>query len=281
MTALFNQPQKSTMFSPDVDYNTETVEGRIGGLLGTDSAGNYANPVVRQAQDRQEQAFHSRGLRNSSMAVQGGTEAAISKAIEIASPDARTTYDNRRSNLDQMHASRSNYQQAAQTIATNFQRQVDTINASNMTPDDKSVAIAQLQAMRDGEMVFQNSLFSRVPGWQQEWLAPAVPDYNGQGVDVSRVTNTDMLANIAQDPASSAEYRARAQERLYQLQTAGGGTRADGSTMIGGASASQQEAAEYAAYRATGGPLPFEQWMEQRRAQAAAQAAMPWSGPLN
>ena len=68
----------------------QTVEGRMNNLLATDANGNYTNQVIRQAVDRANQAFAARGLLNSSMAAQAGQEAAISKATEIASADAKT-----------------------------------------------------------------------------------------------------------------------------------------------------------------------------------------------
>jgi len=78
----------------------ETIEGRLGGLLGTDQFGNYTNQVVRQASERAMQAFAGRGLLNSSMAVQAAQEAAIAKAIEIAGPDAKTFFEQGRANQD-------------------------------------------------------------------------------------------------------------------------------------------------------------------------------------
>lgn len=265
MTALFQQQPKSTMFAPQGDLSPDTVSGQLaGGILATDGAGNYTNPVVRQAVDRQEQAFNARGLRNTSMAVQGGTEAAISKAIEIAGPDAQSNFDRRTRYLD-----------AVASVGQNYQRMLDTINASQMTPEDKSVAIAQAAAVRDGEMAFQNNLYSKVPGWQQGWLAPAVPSYGGAGVDVSRVTNMDMLANIANDPANPQDQRDAAMERLRALQISG-----TGMTATGMDAPDQQEAAEYAAYRASGGPLTIEQWLSQRRHPKNGGAA-GMMGPLN
>ncbi|UOF76802.1 hypothetical protein [Caudoviricetes sp.] len=83
-----------------IDYGTETIEGRIGNLLGMDSSGNYANPVVRQAAENALKAFNARGLLNSSMAQQAAYQAAIAKAIEIAGPDAQTYFSQGRANQD-------------------------------------------------------------------------------------------------------------------------------------------------------------------------------------
>lgn len=244
--AYFNQP---TMFSPitnsQVDFDKETVEGRIGNILKTDSRGNYTNNVVRQSQDRQSQAFNARGLLNSSMAMQAGQEAAISKAIDIATPDAKTYYDNRRSNVDannsfamkeieQGFTSRQDYQKAAQNVSSNFQRQMDTINASNMTPEDKNVAIAQAQAMRDGELAYVNNLYSRMPAWSNDWLSAATPM---AGMDLNTVTNQDTLSTIANDPGQSQATRDQALQRLQALRggaaAGGGGGTIGGGGMIG------------------------------------------------
>lgn len=67
-----------------VDAPTETIEGRITGLLDAN------NPVIKQAGNRAMQQFAARGLLDSSMAIQAANEAMTAKAIEIAGPDAAT-----------------------------------------------------------------------------------------------------------------------------------------------------------------------------------------------
>jgi hypothetical protein len=258
-------------FHPGAVEPLETVQGQLGDILKTDERGNYLNPVVQQSQTRQHQLFNARGLLNSSMAMQAGGEAAISKATEIAGADARTHFENRRANEDaalrqgmendnREFTVRQDYQRAVQTVGNSFQRQIDTINASNMTSADKGIAIQQAAAARDGEIAFQNNLFSRMPAWQQEWLSPAIPNYNGGGIDVSAVTNQDTLANIANDPAQPQALRQQATERLRQIQT----DPAMQAGMVGGAAAGPDAAGAndpmYAAYRARGGTLPYEQW---------------------
>lgn len=243
-----------------MDPRNETIEGRVNGLLETDANGNYINPVIQQAVNRQLQSANARGLLNSSMAIQAAQEAAFSKAIEIAGPDAQRYYDNRRANVntgnqfaadeigqqyvqenkatdqkntlerdaiqnqqqqenkatDQEFTLRQDYQKAVANVSSNYQRQIDTINASNMTPEDKSVAIAQATQMRDGEIAYQNNVFSKMPGWKTEWAAFAVPT---EGMDIAAVSNIDMLANIANDPAQPPERRDAARQRMAQLQT--------------------------------------------------------------
>ena len=221
----------------DVDYNNDTVEGRIGNLLQRDERGDYTHDLVRQAVDRQNQKFNSRGLLNSSMAQQAGQEAAISKAIEIAGPDAATYAAASAKRLDrefqektrldeQDFQLRGDYQKAVSDVNTNFQKMVDTINSSQMTPEDKSVAVAQAQSVRDGELAYQNNLYSNMPRWKNEWLALAVPV---EGVDIAAINNRDTLSNIANDPAQTAERRQAARDRL-----ASGGATGQGSNFAPG-----------------------------------------------
>lgn len=79
---------------------TETIEGRIGNLLARDEQGNYTNGVLRQAAEGAMAQFAGRGLLNSSMATEAATQAAMSKAIEIAGPDAQTYFSQGRANQD-------------------------------------------------------------------------------------------------------------------------------------------------------------------------------------
>ena len=86
--------------SRDVVPGQETIEGRLGNLLGMDASGNYTNGVIRQASENAMAQFAGRGLLNSSMATEAATQAAMSKAIEIAGPDAQTYFSQGRANQD-------------------------------------------------------------------------------------------------------------------------------------------------------------------------------------
>lgn len=83
-----------------VDSGTETIEGRVQNLLRTDASGNYTNPLIQQAVEGALKQFSGRGLLNSSMASQAAYQAAMSKAIEIAGPDAQTYFSQGRANQD-------------------------------------------------------------------------------------------------------------------------------------------------------------------------------------
>jgi len=272
-------------YKPDlqrtVNAPTETIEGRINNLMATDAAGNYTNPVVRQAVDRVNQQFNARGLRNSSMAAQAAQEAAISKAIEIAGPDAERYFQQGRANQDarnvfardetqqgyternkvaewnqdwkmqerriastewlqkddqerriastewlqkddqafrsealnreQSFTLRRNYVEAVDRVNGRYSTNVDNINQSNMTQEEKTAAIQNAASVRDGDLTYYNNLFAR------EWLALAVPVGD---MDVSKINNVDTLSNLANDPAQPESVRAAARTRLAQLRAA-------------------------------------------------------------
>jgi hypothetical protein len=65
-----------------VDPRTETVSGQLDSILAKDS------PYLQQARARGERVLAGRGLINSTMAGSAGEDAAISAALNIATPDA-------------------------------------------------------------------------------------------------------------------------------------------------------------------------------------------------
>lgn len=64
--------------------SNETVRGQLDGILSSDS------PLLAQARARAAEQMQSRGLLNSSMALQAGEGAVLDKALQIATPDAAT-----------------------------------------------------------------------------------------------------------------------------------------------------------------------------------------------
>ena len=133
----------ATTFNPtlrDVDYSRETIQGRLGNLLGTDAHGNYTNSVVRQAADKAMEQFASRGLLNSSMAAQAAQEAAIAKAIEIAGPDAQTYFSQGRANQD------------AQNVFTRDRQQ----NAFDQAKLDRTMALDWAKLQQDDKHFYDN-----------------------------------------------------------------------------------------------------------------------------
>ena len=77
----------------NVDPN-QTVQAQITGLLMANS------PLLRQAQAQARQQAASRGLMNSSMAVQAGQQAVLNAALPIAQADAATYANAARYNAD-------------------------------------------------------------------------------------------------------------------------------------------------------------------------------------
>lgn len=67
-----------------VDQETETVAGQLRRVLSEDS------PVLQQAKARAMQQANARGLSNSSIASTGALDSVISRALDIATPDAGT-----------------------------------------------------------------------------------------------------------------------------------------------------------------------------------------------
>ena len=86
-----------------IDAATETIEGRVQNLLAVDAQGNYKNAMVQQAREAAERQFAGRGLLNSSIAQEAAMQAAISKAIEIAGPDAQAYFSQGRANQDTLN----------------------------------------------------------------------------------------------------------------------------------------------------------------------------------
>lgn len=116
-------------FNSQVDAASETIEGRLKSLLDPNNA------VIRQAGDQARMAFASRGLLNSSMSEQAAMEAMVSKAIDIAGPDAQRYFQNRMNNVDWQNKFAQDQQQqsyALQNMAVQHQynRDLATLNNS-------------------------------------------------------------------------------------------------------------------------------------------------------
>ena len=88
------EPVKSTPLL--LDTKTDTVEGRIGGLLQ-----DPTHPLNVQAQTFGNQMANKRGLLNSSIAVSAAQDAMYKNLYPIAAHDASTSYDAKRTNSAQ------------------------------------------------------------------------------------------------------------------------------------------------------------------------------------
>lgn len=80
------EPRTANTYTPTTQTvnPNQTVSGQVTDLLKAD------NPLMQTARGQAAQAANSRGLLNSSMAVQAGEQAAINSALPIASQDAQT-----------------------------------------------------------------------------------------------------------------------------------------------------------------------------------------------
>lgn len=96
----------------NVDGN-QTVRGQINSLINEDS------PLMQQAATRAKQEAASRGLINSSLAVQAGQAALYDKALPIAQSDANTYAQSAKSNQDATN-SFSQFNANAQNQASQF-----------------------------------------------------------------------------------------------------------------------------------------------------------------
>lgn len=194
-------------FNSQVDYDKETIEGRITGIL------DSKNPLVRQAGERVMGQFAQRGIPNSSMAIEAANEAMISKAIEIAGPDAQRYYTNRRENVDwnnkfaqqdqshqydlenqkvnaninqetyaknsdvsQKNTLQQNYLQYVAQANDVMSKSIQAIQGADMSPDAKTSQIAEIQMVFSNAMTTYKETFSHMPGWKDEWaaLAPTI-----------------------------------------------------------------------------------------------------------
>lgn len=105
--------EKSTGYEPEkltIDPKTQTVEGRVGELIKTDS------PFITDARTRAAQGMNSRGLINSSMALGEGEKAAYSAALPIATTDVQNSLTVAGRNQEAVNQSRQLGAQAENTM---------------------------------------------------------------------------------------------------------------------------------------------------------------------
>lgn len=157
------QPYSGTAYQPDmiskVVAGNETIEGRLERLLSKD------NPVMQQAANQARMSFASRGLLNSSMGEQAALEALISKAIEIAGPDAQRYFQNRLNNVEWTNRFAQDYQQQQYTLQNmavqhQYNMELTSLNSSlgqAQTNDSQGFALRQnyLQSISQANNVYQ------------------------------------------------------------------------------------------------------------------------------
>lgn len=116
--AVTASPGQSVMF-PTVNPLTDTVEGRIQGILAAD------NPMTQMVRTRAAQEANKRGVVNTSMATQAGEAAVLQNAIQIATPDA-STYSAQR--LASQQEGNANWRQGQQLQSQEY---IAKLNAQN------------------------------------------------------------------------------------------------------------------------------------------------------
>jgi hypothetical protein len=79
-------PMKANTYDPTLQgvQSNQTVSGQVNDLLKAD------NPLMQTARNQANEAANSKGLLNSSMAVQAGEQAVLNSALPIAGADAST-----------------------------------------------------------------------------------------------------------------------------------------------------------------------------------------------
>jgi hypothetical protein len=194
--ALPIQSQYAPNFNSIMNDETDTIEGRMQRILAENG------PLIRQTGERVMQQFTDRGLLNSSMAQQAAQEAMISKAIDIAGPDAERYFQNRWKNTDwnnkfamneqmfnydlqkqetqnefatdqnsqqQSMAMQTNYQSAISNIDNLYKQQTLAVQSADMEPKAKEDAVEGIRVMRDNSIRLMTAAFQQFPGWSSEW----------------------------------------------------------------------------------------------------------------
>lgn len=179
MTATGYAPTQRT-----VDAGTETVQGQMQGLMRSD------NPLIEQARTGANQQMNSRGLLNSSMAVQASDQAAYNAALPIAQADANIYGTASQQNMaTQNEALRTNASFANDAGKLNLGAEMDTLK-SNLDTATK-VRLTNIEA--DYKTLIQTS-------------ASAGEIYKG---------TLSAIANITADPNMTAASKATAMNGLF------------------------------------------------------------------
>ena len=169
-----------------VDPSKGTVEGRLDGILKTDS------PLMKKAQGLAVKKAARRGLQNSSIAAGAGTAAMIDSALPIAQQDAETynqytLKDQDFHNTRGLMAIENNYDKGMQKLEMagslqGYQAQhvsriqesaentiADITNNPDISAEDKGNMIDQAKQRRDLDLGFAAGFYESLPAWQDRW----------------------------------------------------------------------------------------------------------------
>ena len=181
-------PTYTAPVARQVDAKTETIEGRLPGLLASNS------PVLQQAQNRTAQQYNARGLLSSRSANQAGQEAVIAKAIEIASPDAATYTKTGMANQSE----NNQFARAAQQQAYTEKNQIATSLADIRKQNVSDAAALERQKMErsaiDAAAAIERSNVDayNTSNAYQTGIRSIDANYNN---DVNGINNLDINAN--------------------------------------------------------------------------------------
>lgn len=140
-----------------VNQPTDTMQGQIGSIIDANS------PLMQQAARRANEQANSRGLLNSSLAVESGQRAVLDAAIPIAQHDAGTFTNTRLANQNSTNAGQqftaAATNQASQTNASlgtdTSQRNAAAANTVQLTNMDQSFKTAITNADAQNKVVLQ------------------------------------------------------------------------------------------------------------------------------
>jgi len=146
-TASTTIPGQDVMF-PTVNPGTDTVEGRIQGILAAD------NPLSQMVRARVAQDFNRRGMMNSAMAGSAAESAVIQNALGIATPDANTYSAQRLASQSEGNA---NYRQNQQIGSQEYIARLNAANQQLLAKLDSSTKINMANIEANYKTLMQSS----------------------------------------------------------------------------------------------------------------------------
>lgn len=155
-----------------VNQATDTVQGQVESIIKKDS------PLMEMARTRAAQGANSRGLLNSSMAVQAGEAAVIDAAMPMASQDASTYARNRELNQGTqneflMQGMRDEFALKLTDIEHKNQRLLQTSQSAANLFGQTSASISAIMSNPDIPAKTKNELIAREYELLQNGLAVA------------------------------------------------------------------------------------------------------------
>lgn len=191
-----------------IDEATGTVAGQLETLLASDS------PYIKQAEQSAAEQSQSRGMLNSSLAMQSGREAAISQALPIAQQDAKAyTEAGKAEQLADYGAQTSEYEAVLSSAVNEHSSAIKNRFTALMKGADQEsqVMLADLQARYQKDMaLFDNVLQERIMDKeidarkkQTAYESASAIMQNYQVTVENMMTNPDFLALGAEQIANS------------------------------------------------------------------------------